>query len=132
VLSLDENALATLRGRVAAMIFQDPMSSLNPVHRVGDQIAEAVLAHRPVGRAEAGRRAVELLAGVGIPDAPTRARAYPHELSGGMRQRVMIAVAIANDPVLLIADEPTTALDVTVQAQVLALLADLKARLGLA
>jgi peptide/nickel transport system permease protein len=132
VLSLDENALATLRGRVAAMIFQDPMSSLNPVHRVGDQIAEAVLAHRPVGRAEAGRRAVALLASVGIPDAPARARAYPHELSGGMRQRVMIAVAIANDPVLLIADEPTTALDVTVQAQVLALLADLKTRLGLA
>jgi peptide/nickel transport system permease protein len=82
VLSLDENALATLRGRVAAMIFQDPMSSLNPVHRVGDQIAEAVLAHRPVGRAEAGRRAVALLASVGIPDAPARARAYPHELSG--------------------------------------------------
>jgi peptide/nickel transport system permease protein len=132
VLALDEPALRDLRGRTAAMIFQDPMSSLNPVHRVGDQIAEAILAHHAVGRDEAMRRSARLLADVGIPDAHERARAFPHELSGGMRQRVMIAMAIANDPVLLIADEPTTALDVTIQAQVLDLIADLKDRRDLA
>jgi peptide/nickel transport system permease protein len=126
LMRLPEDALADIRGRTAAMIFQDPMSSLNPVHRVGDQVAEAILAHAPIGRAEAMARAVELLRSVGIPDPQARARAFPHELSGGMRQRVMIAMAIANDPVLLIADEPTTALDVTIQAQVLELLAELK------
>ncbi|MCZ8102154.1 MAG: dipeptide/oligopeptide/nickel ABC transporter permease/ATP-binding protein [Burkholderiales bacterium] len=124
--ALDETAMRAVRGGIAAMIFQDPMSSLNPVHRVGDQIAEAIRSHQGIGPAEAGRKAVDLLRSVGIPDPEARARAYPHELSGGMRQRVMIAMAIANDPVLLIADEPTTALDVTIQAQVLDLLAALK------
>ncbi len=118
--------LRELRGKLASMIFQDPMSSLNPVMRVGDQIAEAITAHGAASGADAKRRAVDLLAGVGIPDAAERAEAFPHQMSGGMRQRVMIAMAIANDPVLLIADEPTTALDVTIQAQVLDLLAELK------
>jgi peptide/nickel transport system permease protein len=127
-----DSAIRKLRGNKMAMIFQDPMSSLNPVHRVGDQIAEAILAHRPIGAAAAAKQAVDLMTQVGIPDPQARARAFPHELSGGMRQRVMIAMAIANDPVLLIADEPTTALDVTIQAQVLELLADLKARRNLA
>lgn len=130
--SLDEAELRRLRGATVSMIFQDPMSSLNPVHRVSNQIAEAILAHQPVSRPEAQRKAVELISSVGIPDPAVRARAFPHELSGGMRQRIMIAMAIANDPVLLIADEPTTALDVTIQAQVLELLADLKSRRGLA
>ncbi|MBL8590285.1 MAG: ABC transporter ATP-binding protein, partial [Methylobacteriaceae bacterium] len=120
-----------LRGKIASMIFQDPMSSLNPVVRVGDQIAEAIIAHGGEP-AQARRRAVDLLASVGIPDAAARARSYPHQMSGGMRQRVMIAMAIANDPILLIADEPTTALDVTIQAQVLDLLAELKQRRRLA
>jgi peptide/nickel transport system permease protein len=110
------------------MIFQDPSSSLNPVHRVGDQIEEAIRAHRKPAPGEAA----SLLRRVGIPDPERRARAYPHELSGGMRQRVMIAMAIANGPRLLIADEPTTALDVTIQAQVLDLLAALKRESGLA
>ncbi len=129
-LRLPERALRALRGRVAAIVFQDPLSSLNPVHRVGWQIAEGIRAHR--NRAHGGRvgaraQAVALLRRVGIPDPASRARAFPHELSGGMRQRAMIAMAIANGPRLLIADEPTTALDVTIQAQVLELLAGLKA-----
>ena len=125
-LRMGEQALRRLRGRVAAIVFQDPLSSLNPVHRVGRQIAEAVLAHQPLAARAAWGRAVALLARVGIPDPASRARAYPHELSGGMRQRAMIAIAIAHSPALLIADEPTTALDVTIQAQVLDLLAGLR------
>jgi peptide/nickel transport system permease protein len=132
VLRLEESKLRGLRGGIMAMIFQDPLSSLNPVHRVGAQIAEAVQAHRPVSAAAAWKQAIALLQRVGIPDPLRGARAYPHEMSGGMRQRAMIAMAIANNPRLLIADEPTTALDVTIQAQVLELLADLKREFSMA
>ena len=113
------STMRTVRGKRVAMIFQDPLSALNPVHRVGDQIVEMIQAHSKVHSAEARARAVELLDIVGIPQPKDRARQYPHEFSGGMRQRVMIAMAIANDPEVLVADEPTTALDVTVQAQIL-------------
>jgi len=132
LLRLPEPVLRQLRGGAIAMIFQDPMSSLNPVHRVGDQVAEAIRAHRQTSAANAQAQALDLFRRVGIADPERRLRAFPHELSGGMRQRVMIAMAIANRPALLIADEPTTALDVTVQAQILDLLAELKRETGTA
>ena len=124
--------LRSLRGRKVAYIFQDPLSTLHPLYRIGDQLIEAIRVHEPVSYAEAHSRAVKLLDDVRIPNAAERARAYPHELSGGMRQRVGIAMALANDPDVIIADEPTTALDVTVQAQVLALLDELRRSRGLA
>jgi oligopeptide/dipeptide ABC transporter ATP-binding protein len=121
-----------MRGDQLGMIFQEPMTSLNPVYKVGDQLVEALREHRPVGRGEAWREAVDMLDIVGIPAARDRASAYPHELSGGMRQRVMIAMALICRPKLLIADEPTTALDVSTQAQILDLLLSLKRDLGMA
>jgi peptide/nickel transport system ATP-binding protein len=124
--------LRQIRGNDIAMIFQDPLSSLHPFYKVGDQLIEAIRAHRAVCKAAARDRAVELLGLVGIPDVHRRVEEYPYQLSGGMRQRAMIAMALANEPKLLIADEPTTALDVTVQAQILALIGDLKRRLGMA
>ncbi|HEX2134848.1 MAG TPA: ABC transporter ATP-binding protein [Microvirga sp.] len=132
LLEKDEAALRGIRGDRIGMIFQEPMTSLNPVFTIGDQIEEAVLLHRAVGRAAARRRAVELLDLVGIPSPARTLERYPHQLSGGQRQRVMIAIALANEPDLLVADEPTTALDVTVQAQILDLIQDLRARLGMA
>jgi oligopeptide/dipeptide ABC transporter ATP-binding protein len=130
--TLGPRQMDALRGQSIAMIFQEPMTSLNPVLRVGDQIAESVLLHGRGGRAEARARAVEMLRLVGIPDPARRVADYPHQMSGGMRQRVMIAIALACDPKLLIADEPTTALDVTIQAQILDLLRRLRERLGTA
>ncbi|MGH2386368.1 MAG: ABC transporter ATP-binding protein, partial [Candidatus Limnocylindria bacterium] len=122
LLAMNENAMRDVRGDQVSMIFQEPMTSLNPVYTCGDQIAEAVQQHTAVSRREAWDRAVEMLRIVGIPDAKRRATEHPHQLSGGMRQRVMIAMAIANDPDVIIADEPTTALDVTIQAQILEVL----------
>ncbi|MFJ9743771.1 oligopeptide/dipeptide ABC transporter ATP-binding protein, partial [Streptomyces sp. NPDC101166] len=122
LLGMGDRQLSTLRGSKISMVFQDPLSALTPVYRVGDQIAEALLAHGKMSKQEAADKAVELLDLVGIPDAALRAKAFPHEFSGGMRQRVVIAIAIANDPELIICDEPTTALDVTVQKQILNLL----------
>jgi oligopeptide/dipeptide ABC transporter ATP-binding protein len=130
--SIDDDSMRQLRGSRLAMIFQEPMTALNPVMRVGDQIAEAVLAHQPVAKREAWQRAVGAMNDVAIPEAERRARDYPYQLSGGMRQRIMIAMAIVNRPQLLIADEPTTALDVTIQAQILELLAGLRRKFGLA
>ena len=132
LLSLPRSAMEEIRGDRMAMIFQEPMTSLNPVFTVGDQVAEAVRRHRPVGRAEAMDRALEMFRRVRIPAPEKRLRDYPHQLSGGMRQRVMIAMALANDPALLIADEPTTALDVTIQAQILDLMRQLQADTGAA
>jgi len=132
LLQLPAREMGGIRGDRISMIFQEPMTSLNPVFRIGDQVAEVVLRHRDVTRAEARARALEMFERVKIPAAAQRLDNYPHELSGGMRQRVMIAMALANDPQLLIADEPTTALDVTIQAQILDLIRDLQRDSGTA
>ncbi len=130
LLAMSSKEMRRFRGSRIGMVFQDPMTSMHPLFRVGDQIAEAVRAHRDVSKSEANRLAVEALRTVGIPLPDERARQFPHEYSGGMRQRAMIAMSLVLDPELLIADEPTTALDVTVQAQILELIDELKQRLG--
>ncbi|HSV26290.1 MAG TPA: ABC transporter ATP-binding protein [Sedimentisphaerales bacterium] len=131
LLSLPEREMRGIRGNEIAMIFQEPMTSLNPVFTVGDQIIEAIMLHQKKGRGEARKEAVRLLARVGIPDPEERFAEYPHQMSGGMRQRAMIAMAISCKPALLIADEPTTALDVTIQAQILDLLDELQQQDGM-
>jgi peptide/nickel transport system ATP-binding protein len=130
LIGLPQDEIQELMGSEIAMIFQDPMSSLHPFYRIGDQIVEAIRAHRSVGAAQARKETIEMLRRVGIPAVERRVDAYPHQLSGGMRQRVMIAMALINSPALLIADEPTTALDVTVQAQILELISRLQAEFG--
>ena len=132
LLQLSSKEMRNVRGQEVSMIFQEPMTSLNPVHQVGKQIAESYILHSKVGKKEAWKKAVDMLNMVGVPDAPRIAACYPHQLSGGMRQRVMIAMAIACRPDLLIADEPTTALDVTVQAQILRLIKKLQQEIGMA
>lgn len=127
---LDERDLVQIRGNAISMIFQQPMSSLNPVFKIGYQVAEVLLTHQNISQGEAWKQAIELLRKVGIPDPESRANAYPHEISGGQAQRVMIAMMLANMPSLLIADEPTTALDVTIQAQILDLMRDLRDEFG--
>jgi microcin C transport system ATP-binding protein len=131
LLQLTENEIRAIRGNDISIIFQEPMTSLNPLHTIEDQIGEILRLHNDIGNQMARARTLQLLTQVGIPEPETRLQSYPHQLSGGQRQRVMIAMALANEPDLLIADEPTTALDVTVQAQILALLADIRARLGM-
>jgi oligopeptide/dipeptide ABC transporter ATP-binding protein len=132
VLNVNDSKLRTLRGQSASIVFQEPMTSLNPLMTIGQQVREVLLSHRKLSKAAANARVKELLDLVRIPDASRRMNEYPHSLSGGLRQRVMIAMAIACEPKLLIADEPTTALDVTIQAQILALLVDLRDRLCMA
>lgn len=130
LLTLSESEMRRVRGNDISMIFQEPMTSLNPVFRVENQIGEVFRVHRDMSRSDAAAAAVEMLRKVGIPSPEKRAKDYPHQMSGGMRQRVMIAMALACDPKLMLADEPTTALDVTIQAQILGLMNDIKARLG--
>jgi len=130
-LKRDGDRIRQIRGKEIAMIFQEPMTSLSPVHTVGSQIMEAVRLHIEVGKPEAEKRAIRMMERVGIPNAASRFNQYPHEMSGGLRQRAMIAMALSCEPSLLIADEPTTALDVTIQAQILELMRDLQAELGM-
>jgi oligopeptide/dipeptide ABC transporter ATP-binding protein len=132
LLKLSEKEMEDIRGNEISMIFQEPMTSLNPLHTVGRQISEAVALHRGLSKAEAAREAIEMLRRVHIPEPEQRAKAYPHQMSGGMRQRVMIAMALSCNPKVLIADEPTTALDVTIQAQILDLMRELQEKFGTA
>src|SRR5204863_1320374 len=132
LLRADEREMREVRGNDISIIFQEPMTSLNPLHTIEAQIGEILSLHQGIGGSAARARTLELLSQVGIADPETRLQSYPHQLSGGQRQRVMIAMALANEPDLLIADEPTTALDVTVQAQILTLLKDIQIRLGMA
>src|SRR6516165_2860168 len=131
LLELNQRQMRRVRGDDISIVFQEPMTSLNPLHTIEKQIGEILLLHRGLTGAAARRRTLEVLTQVGIPEPETRLGSYPHQLSGGQRQRVMIAMALANEPDLLIADEPTTALDVTVQAQIIALLRDIQQRLGM-